>query len=63
MNKAQRDQENQYFLYPGKENLRELRLTIAKSSLKEAAVRVEKSRLRRLLVDALEEDKEVDQAC
>jgi hypothetical protein len=43
--------------------LREWRLNIAKYSLHEAALRVEKSRLRRLLVDALEEDREVEKEC
>lgn len=56
---AQRDMENQYFLYEGKECLRGFRLEIAKSSIRNAGIRVEKARLRRLIVDALEEDREV----
>ncbi|CAD8193638.1 unnamed protein product [Paramecium octaurelia] len=51
--------ENEYFLYEGLEQLRAARIEIAKLSLHNAALRVEKLRLRRLTVDALQEDQEV----
>ncbi|CAD8212822.1 unnamed protein product [Paramecium pentaurelia] len=51
--------ENEYFLYEGIEQLRAARIEIAKLSLHNAALRVEKQRLRRLTVDALLEDQEV----
>ncbi|CAD8127642.1 unnamed protein product [Paramecium sonneborni] len=51
--------ENEYFLYEGVEQLRAARIEIAKLSLHNAALRVEKQRLRRLTVDALQEDQQV----
>ena len=55
--------ENMHFIYEGKEILREKRVEIALHSLHSSAIRVEKSRLRRLMVDALEEDREVIHEC
>lgn len=48
--------ENEFFMYEGSELLRAARIEIAKVSLHRAAMRVERQRLRRLTVDALQED-------
>jgi U4/U6 small nuclear ribonucleoprotein PRP4 len=55
-----RDEDNEYFLYEGDENLRQARLQMAEYSLKQAAVRVEKSKIKKETVDPIEEEEIID---
>ena len=50
-----RDEENEHFLYEGPKDLREARIAIAKYSVKQAALRIEKSKIKKATIDPLEE--------
>jgi U4/U6 small nuclear ribonucleoprotein PRP4 len=55
-----RDEENELFYYEGPPELRTARLEIAQHSLKQAALRVEKSKIKKATMDPLEEDDIID---
>lgn len=55
-----RDEENEYFLYEGEATLKEHRLEIAKDSLRNAAMRIEKSKIKKITIDPLEEEDIID---
>lgn len=56
----QRDEENEYFLYEGDQSLKKIRMEIAKDSLKNSSTRIEKSKIRKITVDPLEEEDIID---
>ena len=55
-----RDEENEYFLYEGSAELKNARQEIAKYSLKEAAIRVEKNKIKKETIDPIEEEELID---
>lgn len=57
---VQRDEENEYFLYEGDSSLKAVRLDIAKDSLRNAAIRIEKSKIKKITIDPLEEEDIID---
>lgn len=57
---VQRDEENEYFLYEGEALLKSVRMEISKDSLKNAAIRIEKSKIKKITVDPLEEEDIID---
>ena len=55
-----RDEENEFFLYEGDASLKEIRIQIAKESLKNASIRIEHSKIRKITIDPLEEEDILD---
>ena len=55
-----RDEENEYFLYEGDSSLKSIRMEIAKDSLRTAAMRIEKSKIKKITIDPLEEEDLID---
>eukprot|EP01017_Pseudomicrothorax_dubius_P043390 TRINITY_DN7216_c0_g2_i1.p1 TRINITY_DN7216_c0_g2~~TRINITY_DN7216_c0_g2_i1.p1 ORF type:complete len:523 (-),score=97.80 TRINITY_DN7216_c0_g2_i1:10-1578(-) len=55
-----KDDENEHFFYEGSSDLKQTRLEFADFSLKRAAVRIERSKLKKLTVDPLEEEAVID---
>lgn len=56
-----RDEDNEYFLYEGSNELKKARLEIAQYSLKQAAIRIEKSKIKKETIDPIEEEEIIDQ--
>lgn len=55
-----RDEENEYFLYEGDSNLKQVRLMMSKDSLRNAAIRIERSKIKKITIDPLEEEDIID---